>query len=71
MNQWFITVHNNGYKSDSAVMMLQTAIVVKLILRKLSWEDIKLFKYDAIKFYIQESQARLSEEEKKFVFSAV
>lgn len=52
-------------------MMLQTAIVVKLILRKLSWEDIKLFKYDAIKFYIQESQARLSEEEKKFVFSAV
>lgn len=32
MNQWFITVHSNGFKSDSAVMVLQTAIVGRLIL---------------------------------------
>jgi hypothetical protein len=36
---------------------------------KLSCENIKLFKYDAKKFYIQESQARLSEEEKQSLCS--
>jgi hypothetical protein len=36
---------------------------------KLSYEDIKLFKYDAITFYIQESKARLSEEDKQSLCS--